>query len=83
MLEPAELLAMQEYSPAFSCETKSMFNMLAFFPFNTETPFLFVMVLLLCSQIISMGMSPLWTVQVNDAVSPEFTASSPKPNGRI
>lgn len=48
-----------------------------------ETPFSFVMVLLLCNQIISMGMSPLWTVQVNDAVSPELTASSPKSNGRI
>lgn len=72
------------YSPAFSDETDSMLRVLNFFPMTMETlSTLFVMVLLLCNHVISIGMSPLCTVQVSEAVSPELTASSPKSNGKI
>lgn len=83
LLQPAGFLATQVYSPACSCETESMFKVLTFRAFNTETPCLFVMVSLLCNHSMSMGISPRWTVQVSDAVSPELTASSPKSKGRI
>lgn len=71
------------YSPAFSDETDSMLRVLNFFPLTVEILSVFVMVLLLCSQVKSMGRSPLWTVQVKEAVSSESTASSPKSKGSI
>lgn len=82
-MEPAEFFAKHVYTPAFSCDTESTSKVLTFRLFNTETPFSFVMVLLLCNQIISTGKSPLTTVQVTEAGSPLSTVSSPKSKGKI
>lgn len=41
------------------------------------------MSLLLCNHLIDIGRSPLSTVQVREAGSPEFNASSPTSKGKI
>ena len=79
---PAQLVALQVYFPMCSACTESMFKMLAFFPWRLMTISLkFFTGLPLRNHSMSMGLSPLLTVQYKEADSPAFMVSCPKSNG--
>lgn len=84
LISPAELAAMQVYSPACSALTASILKELIFGLMRiTVIPFTFSIAFFRNSQLILTGKAPLVTTHWMDVRSPSFMASSPKSNGKI
>lgn len=81
---PARFLAIQVNSPICSFEAHSIDKVLTFLlTLAIDIPSTFSADLLFCSQMISIGKSPLLMEQIKEVDSPELMVPSPNSKGRI
>lgn len=81
---PAKFAAIQTYSPACSALTESMLNwLIRLLVRTTEIAVYFSTPIPFKVQRMSMGKSPLLTVQVKEDISPELIGSSKNSKGMI